>query len=57
MARSQLVQFLLDHGVKAYQRGGMIYAYDMYSDAAGYVHERIVALKPSLRTVKVFLGY
>ena len=57
MARTQLVQFLLDHGVKAYQRGGMIYAYDLYSDAAGYVHERIVTLRPSVRTVRAFLGY
>ena len=57
MARSQLVQFLLDHGVKAYQRGGLIYAYDLYSDMAGIIHERIVTIRPSARAVRAFLGY
>jgi len=57
MAREQLVQMLIEHGVRAYERHGHIFAYDLYSDQAGYVHERIVELRASLKAVRSFLGY
>ena len=57
MARSQLVQMLIEHGVRAYERHGHIFAYDLYSDLGGFVHERIVELRPSLKAIRDFLGY
>jgi len=57
MSRSRLVELLKDHGVRAFERGGQILAYDLYSDESGTVHERIVSIRPSKGAVLAFLGY
>ena len=57
MAREKLVQLLIEHGVRAYERHGHIFAYDLYSDLGGFVHERIVELRPSLKAIRDFLEY
>jgi hypothetical protein len=57
MVHTQLVQMLIEHGVKAYTRGGHIFALNIYSDIAGYVHEDWIRMRPSLKVVKAFLGY
>jgi len=57
MARSQLVQILKDHGVRAYERNGSIFALEQYQDESGTVHDTFVRLRPSLKTIRDFLGY
>jgi hypothetical protein len=57
MARITLVEILKDHGVRAYLRGGRIFAEDFWQDEAGTVSERIVELSPSVRAIRAFLGY
>ena len=57
MIHTQLVQMLAEHGVKAYMRGGYIFALYCYQDIAGYVHEDWIRMRPSLKVVKAFLGY
>jgi hypothetical protein len=57
MIHTQLVNMLIEHGVKAYMRGGYIFALSSYSDIAGYVHDDWIRMRPSLKVVKAFLGY
>lgn len=57
MVHIRLVQMLAEHGVKAYMRGGYIFALDYYQDIAGYVHEDWIQMRPSLKVVRAFLGY
>ena len=57
MARSKLVEILKEHGVRAYEQNGHIYALDTYQDAGGFVHDHFVRLRASLRVVRAFLGY
>ena len=57
MARNQLVQLLLDHGVKAYTAHGYIIAQNTYQDAAGTIQEGWIRLRPSVKVIRHFLGY
>ena len=57
MARSKLLEILQGHGVKAYTRGGNLYALKTDQDEAGFVHDTFVRLHPTLRAVRYFLGY
>ena len=57
MARNQLVQLLLDHGVKAYTAHGYIIAQNTYQDAAGTIQEGWIRLRPSVKVIRAFLGY
>jgi len=57
MIHTQLVNMLIEHGVKAYMRGGYIFALNCYQDVAGYVHEDWIRMRPSVKVVRAFLGY
>ena len=57
MIHTQLVNMLIEHGVKAYMRGGYIFALNCYSDLAGCVHEDWIRMRPSVKVVRAFLGY
>ena len=56
MARSQLIQILKDHGVRAYAAHGRIFARNVYADEAGVLHDDWIRLRPSLKAVRDFLG-
>jgi len=57
MARSKLVEILQNHGVRAWTRGGHIYALDLTADEVGTVSERVIELPANFRAIKAFLGY
>jgi hypothetical protein len=57
MPRTKLLEILKNHGVRAYLRGGRIFAEDFGQDEAGTVSERVVELPSTLKAVRAFLGY
>ena len=57
MARSQLIQILREHGIRAYAAHGRIFARNVYADEAGVLHDDWIRLKPSIKVVRAFLGY